>query len=1325
MESSQHTDAGEMEDQPMEIDDKEATVSEGGQSNALENKTDVEENDCVAKDPSPPVTDESIDEQHSDKLDADVGVTNTYEETNISLTGADETPQHASNDSQPEEKENDAEQTPERDEKEQSPEQTAEDLKPIQSSLKTMKSEQEEKESPRSTSSDFVELVGPSEIIESKEENTEKSDVISKDIVEMIDEKEPNDNVKFNADEKNSKDEPETAVPTDDDTNTGEEEAESNQLPSLDDNAEQEAQCGESHSQPAVQEESSLPEKQSNLEETTGDDLSTPEASIKGSFEQDVQSGEFPSQPSIQDEPEKPSDGDVISRDDISTPEAFTKDSIEQEAQSEESPFQPDIQDDSSLPEKASDVDQTFRDNISTPEGFIKDGSEVVKMSETAVENPSEPEQNVIAQTVEDSISQDIGLEPVALTGVEHEEDMNLTLDSDVGDQKDEQDQAESEPNNVKSFDEESDPTLTEPQRISEDLDQHTPLKRREREASADLSQSSETSLTADGLSDIAGLETPSPVVSSGKRQRKETAKVKEMKNAKKFEKLWPTVAKKAKEKPKPSPPPPKPVPSPAQPFTNKSGHAIMDMEKHGLPPGWGMQVVKRRGGASAGKYDIYYYSPEGKKLRSKAEVGGYAILKGIDLDLQLFDFAPLKLMERGLIIEDGEPVKPPVKTVLSGASSKTKAMLANKKLSAKKHPKAVAGTTEKLHKVEGGGVHKAKTGLLETKSLFKHTKLSLSDDQNTTDPSALEPGKEQKKLKKLFIKLPFGSSSKKKLTKKMSSQITSYFAAEDMDEEPIDEEPSSLVIDEPAATPSVSTDVVVPSNDADTADSARSFTQIVSHKKKRGRPPKEKAVVEAHPASPSKKKKSEQHLSKPGLSSPTQALAEDKNEELDTDELEVTPGVLNASLNTSELQHDDEETTLVQEDTELQISFSPPTPQKVGQHKGKGKRGRPKKHSSLDDSKSSVQETVADTEATGSDLVPMVEGPGEEEIGQGSNIDAVAAVSDIGLSGDSVSVVSPQVSQPQQGKTTASGKKRGRPSKKQHRISSGSLKTEDFTSTPAIVESSATEILPSPADVEDSSVFLSSEQVTPSVSEQSPFTSPKRRGRPSKGHKRNHSVEKVDGNSGQLASPGKENENNVGIDVKLSENSKAEHNVIEEITADMILNTEPKPAFSKYFKKPGLARPKLKRDASWVPPKSPFFLVQESLFHDPWKLLVATIFLNKTSAGRQAIPTLWKFLNHWPTPEHASQGDEEEMAEVLFPIGLNYTRAHTIKKFSEEFLSKNWTYPIELHGIGKYGNDSYRIFCVNEWKQVEPSDHMLNDYHQWLTANAKRLGLS
>ena len=33
--------------------------------------------------------------------------------------------------------------------------------------------------------------------------------------------------------------------------------------------------------------------------------------------------------------------------------------------------------------------------------------------------------------------------------------------------------------------------------------------------------------------------------------------------------------------------------------------------------------------------------------------------------------------------------------------------------------------------------------------------------------------------------------------------------------------------------------------------------------------------------------------------------------------------------------------------------------------------------------------------------------------------------------------------------------------------------------------------------------------------------------------------------------------------------------------------------------------------------------------------------------------------------------------------------------------MAGDWQYPIELYGIGKYGNDSYRIFCTPEWKEV------------------------
>lgn len=163
---------------------------------------------------------------------------------------------------------------------------------------------------------------------------------------------------------------------------------------------------------------------------------------------------------------------------------------------------------------------------------------------------------------------------------------------------------------------------------------------------------------------------------------------------------------------------------------------------------------------------------------------------------------------------------------------------------------------------------------------------------------------------------------------------------------------------------------------------------------------------------------------------------------------------------------------------------------------------------------------------------------------------------------------------------------------------------------------------------------------------------------------------------------------------------------------------------FSSKYNKKALSPPRRKAFKKWTPPRSPFNLVQETLFHDPWKLLIATIFLNRTS-GKVAIPVLWQFLEKYPSAEAARTADWRDVSELLKPLGLYDLRAKTIIKFSDEYLTKQWRYPIELHGIGKYGNDSYRIFCVNEWKQVHPEDHKLNKYHDWLWENHEKLSLS
>ncbi|XP_005103642.1 methyl-CpG-binding domain protein 2 [Aplysia californica] len=54
------------------------------------------------------------------------------------------------------------------------------------------------------------------------------------------------------------------------------------------------------------------------------------------------------------------------------------------------------------------------------------------------------------------------------------------------------------------------------------------------------------------------------------------------------------------------------------------------------LPPGWKREEVVRQSGLSAGKTDVYYITPEGKKIRSKPQL---ARILGETFDLSAFDF--------------------------------------------------------------------------------------------------------------------------------------------------------------------------------------------------------------------------------------------------------------------------------------------------------------------------------------------------------------------------------------------------------------------------------------------------------------------------------------------------------------------------------------------------------------------------------------------------------------------------------------------------------------------------------------------------------------
>ncbi|KAL0484736.1 methyl-CpG-binding domain protein [Acrasis kona] len=142
-----------------------------------------------------------------------------------------------------------------------------------------------------------------------------------------------------------------------------------------------------------------------------------------------------------------------------------------------------------------------------------------------------------------------------------------------------------------------------------------------------------------------------------------------------------------------------------------------------------------------------------------------------------------------------------------------------------------------------------------------------------------------------------------------------------------------------------------------------------------------------------------------------------------------------------------------------------------------------------------------------------------------------------------------------------------------------------------------------------------------------------------------------------------------------------------------------------------------IRKESKYIPPKSKYNLMQERYYSEPWKMLVGCILLNVTT-GRQMKDVMLEILERWPTPKHLTLADDDELRELLTPLGLANKRTLTLKRFSQEWINGNWTLPDELYGIGQYGCDSYRIFVLGEWDKVSPTDKELIRYVEWMREN-------
>ena len=125
--------------------------------------------------------------------------------------------------------------------------------------------------------------------------------------------------------------------------------------------------------------------------------------------------------------------------------------------------------------------------------------------------------------------------------------------------------------------------------------------------------------------------------------------------------------------------------------------------------------------------------------------------------------------------------------------------------------------------------------------------------------------------------------------------------------------------------------------------------------------------------------------------------------------------------------------------------------------------------------------------------------------------------------------------------------------------------------------------------------------------------------------------------------------------------------------------------------------------------------MVQQQLpgAHSPkihmWQHMVAVIMLNQT--GRKPVKTVFPvFMDRWYIPQLFLRATEQQVKDVIWPLGMVNVRYKRLRKMTEDFLTWDGDDATMLYGIGKYGSDSYEIFFKQNYG-VEPTDKELKRY--------------
>ena len=105
------------------------------------------------------------------------------------------------------------------------------------------------------------------------------------------------------------------------------------------------------------------------------------------------------------------------------------------------------------------------------------------------------------------------------------------------------------------------------------------------------------------------------------------------------------------------------------------------------------------------------------------------------------------------------------------------------------------------------------------------------------------------------------------------------------------------------------------------------------------------------------------------------------------------------------------------------------------------------------------------------------------------------------------------------------------------------------------------------------------------------------------------------------------------------------------------------------------------------------------------WQHMVGVMCLNLTYR-KQVKKLLPKLFKRYPNATAYIRGRYKTQEKMLRPLGMSTVRAKRMRQMSLDFLSWDRKDATDLHGIGKYGSDSYRIFYKNDIpKDVEDKE--------------------